>query len=263
MVKHVALVRVSTDKQEQSGLGLDAQMEAIHQLRATTGAELLKVYKETESGTHDDIESRPQLRAAVSHAKRANATLVIAKIDRLVRSTQIMAYLKKTRVRFIACDNPHANELTIDILVAVAADEARRISQRTKDALKAYKAGNRVSKRLRSLYPDGVPAEIVEATAGRLGASLPQCRNLTDEARALGTARSVAARRAKATEGYADLAPYMAELRAQGQSLKQIAEALTAEGQATARNRAWSPTQVMRVLRRFGNQPSRYQNFGE
>jgi DNA invertase Pin-like site-specific DNA recombinase len=251
MVKYVGLVRVSTDKQKESGLGLEAQLGDIERLSKTTGGQVLKIYTEAESGMHGDIDSRPMLKAAAAHARRANATLVIAKIDRLVRSTQVMAYLKKTGVKFVACDNPHANELTIDILVAVAADEGRRISQRTKDALSAYRAGAHVSKRIRSLYPNGVPAEVAEATGGRLGASLPQCRNLTAEARARGTARSVAARRARATEGYADLAPYMAELRAEGRSLRQIADALTAEGQTTARNRSWSPTQVMRVLRRF------------
>ena len=95
----------------------------------------------------------------------------------------------------MACDNPFANELTIDILVAVAADEGRRISLRTKEALQAYRAGRRVSKRIRLLYPEGVPAEVVAATAGKLGAELPQCRNLTAAGRAKGVTRSAAVRR--------------------------------------------------------------------
>src|SRR5262249_57245518 len=93
-----------------------------------------------ESGKHHDIASRPRLMAAVEHALELDATLVIAKLDRLVRSTSVMQYLKDRRVKFVACDNPHANELTIDILVAVAANEARMISQRTRDALRAYRA---------------------------------------------------------------------------------------------------------------------------
>jgi hypothetical protein len=92
------------------------------------GGELVKTYVEVESGMHDDVDSRPQLRAAATHANYARARLVIAKIDRLVRSIPVMAYLKQNRVQFVACDNPHANELTIDILVAVAADEGRRRS---------------------------------------------------------------------------------------------------------------------------------------
>ena len=90
-----------------------------------------------------------------------------------MRSTVIGSYLKTSGVKFVACDNPYANELTIDILVAVAADEARRISTRTREALAAaYKAHGRVSKRVKLLYPDGVPADVALATAGKLGAGL-------------------------------------------------------------------------------------------
>jgi DNA invertase Pin-like site-specific DNA recombinase len=252
--KLVGLVRVSTGKQGESRLGLEAQEAAIEAYRQQTASTLLKTYVEVESGTHDDIQDRPQLRAAVAHAKRAGAVLTIAKIDRMVRSTVVMAYLKTSKVRFIACDNPYANELTIDILVAVAADEARRISTRTKDALAAYKAGRRVSKRVRSLYPEGVPSEVVDALAGKLGASLPQCRNLTPEARTKGVARSVAARKMQAVDAYADLAPFMRELHDGGHTLQGIADRLNSEGHTTRRGKAWSPTQVWRVLERIDNQ---------
>lgn len=254
--KLVGLVRVSTDRQGESGLGLDAQTAAIEAHRAAIGGELLRTYAEVESGTHDDVEARPELLKAVAHARRAGATLVIAKIDRLVRSTVVMAYLKTSRVKFVACDNPYANELTIDILVAVAADEGRRISLRTKEALKAYKAGRRVSKRLRLLYPEGVPAEVVEATAGKLGASLPQCRNLTAAGRTRGVARSAAVRAAQAVESYADLAPWLVELRSEGKSLSAIAAALNAEGHTTRRGRPWNKVQVNRVLGRASPGPS-------
>jgi DNA invertase Pin-like site-specific DNA recombinase len=169
----IGLVRVSTEKQADSGLGLDAQLAAIERHRAFCAGELLETYQEVESGTHRDIDSRPKLVAAVEHALEVDGTLVIAKLDRLVRSTAVMEYLKASRVKFVACDNPHANELTIDILVAVAANEARMIAARTRDALAAYKANRRVSRRIRALYPEGVPPAIIEATAGKLGASLP------------------------------------------------------------------------------------------
>jgi DNA invertase Pin-like site-specific DNA recombinase len=253
--KLVGLVRVSTDKQRESGLGLEAQNSAIEQLRINRNGHLLTTYVETESGMHDDIESRPRLRAAVAHAKRAGATLVIAKIDRLVRSTVVMAYLKTSGVKFVACDNPYANELTIDILVAVAADEGRRISQRTKDALKAYREGRRVSKRIKAIYPDGVPDDVVEATAGKLGASLPQCRNLTEDGRRKGLDRSAAVRKAAAVSAFADLVPFMTELRAEGLSLHAIAERLNADGQSTRCGSTWSATQVKRVLDRAAKPP--------
>jgi hypothetical protein len=124
-----------------------------------------------------------------------------AKLDRLVRSTSVMDYIKRSGVPFTACDNPFANKLTIDILVAVAAHEARMISQRTRDALQAYRDGKRVSRRIREMYPDGVPADVVEATAGKLGAELPQCRNLGD-AQKLGTVAAAARRSREAAAAY-------------------------------------------------------------
>jgi DNA invertase Pin-like site-specific DNA recombinase len=250
--KMIGLIRVSTGKQGESGLGLEAQEAAIEEHRKRNDGILIKTYKEIESGTHDSIGDRPQLRAAVAHARRSGATLVIAKIDRLVRSTVIGAYLKQSGVKFQACDNPYANELTIDILVAVAADEGRRISTRTKEALAQYKAQGRVSKRIRLKYPKGVPAAIVKETAGKLGASLPQCRhNLTPEGMARGRARSIKVRQAKAVTEYADLSEYMIELRNQGCTLRQIAQALTRDGHHTRRGKPWNPTQVWRILERL------------
>lgn len=248
--KLIGLVRVSTDKQGESGLGLDAQEAAIAAYRSMVGGDLIKTYVEIESGMHDDVDGRPQLRAAAAHACYARARLVIAKIDRLVRSIPVMAYLKQQRVEFVACDNPHANELTIDILVAVAADEGRRISRRTRDALAAYKAGRRVSKRTRALHPDGVPPEVIEATGGKLGASLPQCRNLDDEARRKGSQAAAAARQRQARDAYAHLIPTMLELQAAGRSLAQIAADLNVQGHKTRREKRWSKTQVKRVLDR-------------
>ncbi len=253
----VGLVRVSTDRQGESGLGLEAQHEAIERLRQARGATLLKTYPEIESGTHDDIDSRPQLRAAVAHARRAGATLVIAKIDRLVRSTVIMAYLKQSKIRFVACDNPYANELTIDILVAVAADEARRISERTKAALRAYRDGRHVSKRIKALYPGGVPQDIVDATGGKLGSHLPQCRgHITAAARDRGRANSAAKRKAAAIAAMSDLVPEMKKLWEGGKPLTAIAKHLNEEKQPTRRGGTWSATQVKRVLKQAGVIPA-------
>ena len=248
--KLIGLIRVSTDKQADSGFGQEAQKAAIETYRKGVDGKLLKIYVEVESGKHDDIESRPKLQNAVSHALRSNATLVIGKIDRLVRSTIVMSYLKQKHVKFRACDNPYANELMIDILVAVAANEARMISQRTKDALQAYRTERRLSKRIRQLYPDGVPAGIIADTAGKLGAELTQCRNLTLEGRQKGIARSRTVRRAMAVESYADLLPVMGELREAGLTLQAIADRLNTDGHETRRKKPWNPTQVKRVLDR-------------
>ncbi len=83
--KLIGLVRVSTDKQGESGLGLEAQHAAIEAYRSMVGGEIIRTYIEVESGMHDDVNGRPQLRAAAGHAAFARARLVIAKIDRLVR----------------------------------------------------------------------------------------------------------------------------------------------------------------------------------
>ncbi len=249
-IKLVGLVRVSTKMQGESGLGLDAQRAAIENYRVMVGGVLLRTYTEVESGMHDDIESRPQLRAAVADACLARARLVIAKLDRLVRSISVMDHIKRSRVQFTSCDNPHANELTIDILVAVAADEGRRISQRTRDALGAFRAGKRVSKRIRELYPDGVPAAIAEATAGKLGAELPQCRNLKGDAQKLGTVAAAAARRRAAAEAYRHLEPTMHQLCGDGLNCQAIADRLNELGHRTRGDRPWSRGQVKRILDR-------------
>ena len=171
----IGLVRVSTAKQADSGLGLDAQLAAIERHRSQFRGDLLETYQEVESGTHKDIKNRPQLRAAAEHAIEVNGTLVIAKLDRLVRNASVLQYLRDTGVKFVACDNPHANKLTVHILVGVAEHEAehdqpphpRRPPAPTAD-------GRRVLERLRTMHPDGVPPEIAEATAGKLG---PHCPN--------------------------------------------------------------------------------------
>ncbi len=248
--KLVALYRVSTERQGDSGLGLDAQRGAVERYRQTTGSDVIAEYTEVESGTHDAIEERPQLVKAIAHARRSKAMLCIAKLDRLVRSTVVMAYLKQSRVRFIACDLPNANEFTIDIHVAVASDEARKIAQRTRDALTAYKATSRVSKRIRAMYPNGIPPEVVEATAGKLGASLPQCRNLTDDARRKGAKLAGEAHKRNADEAYQDIAGWMAELRAEGLSQADIAKRLNDEGHTTRGGKPWHQVQVGRVLKR-------------
>ena len=99
-------------------------------------ATILKSYVEVETGKRSD---RPELAKAVAHARRSKATLVIAKLDRLARNVHFLSGLMEAGVKFVACDQPSANELTIHILAAVAQDEAKRISERTKAALDAYK----------------------------------------------------------------------------------------------------------------------------
>ena len=138
---------------------------------------------------------------------------------------------------------------------ATASEAARRISLRTKEALAAYKADRCVSRRIKATYPEGVPGEVVDAVAGKLGASLPQCRNLNHEARLKGASSAARAHRARADEAYLEVAPRIAEMRGSGHALQRIADALNAEGRTTRRGAAWSKVQVGRVLARIRDVP--------
>ena len=130
-------IRVSTDRQAVSGLGLDAQRQSIELYAAQQGATLTQIFVETESGARND---RPQLHAALTLCRKHKATLVIAKLDRLARNVAFVSSLMETGVEFVAVDAPFANRLMIHVLSAVAEWEREQISVRTKAALAAAKA---------------------------------------------------------------------------------------------------------------------------
>jgi DNA invertase Pin-like site-specific DNA recombinase len=224
----IAYFRVSTRKQGQSGLGLEAQQEAVQAYAEATGGRVVASYTEVESGK---LSGRPQLAAAVAHARRSKARLVIAKLDRLARNVAFTSALMDSGCEFVACDNPHANRLTLHILAAVAEDEARRISERTKAALAAAK------KR-------GVA----------LGSARPGHWTGREEARLRGARKGSAAsarvRAERAAEAVADLMPRMRQLRDQGASLRKIAAELNAQGQSTSRGCEWTAMAVKRALDR-------------
>jgi DNA invertase Pin-like site-specific DNA recombinase len=223
----VGYYRVSTMEQGRSGLGLEAQEAAVQAYVAAHGCDLIGGYTEVETGKRDTLANRPELRKAIAHAKRSRATLVIAKLDRLARSVYVTAELHRSAVDFVAVDNPTANRMTIQILAAVAENEVRQISERTKAALAALKARGEA-----------------------LGASRPASRNLTSESRARGSAQGAAATRQAANEAYSDLLPWIAEMRGAGLSLRQIATKLNEAGRTTRRGSEWNPVQVGRVLAR-------------
>jgi DNA invertase Pin-like site-specific DNA recombinase len=136
MAKFISYIRVSTQKQGDSGLGLEAQQEAVarHVGENTPIAE----FKELESGK--SAANRPQLMAALDLCKRKKAVLVVGKLDRLSRDVHFISGLLKSGVEFVACDNPHANKMTIQLLAVFAEHEREQISTRTKQALAAAKA---------------------------------------------------------------------------------------------------------------------------
>ena len=135
MPRFVAYYRVSTDRQGISGLGLDAQREAVS--RYVAAEPMLAEFQEIESGKSHT--NRPQLTAAMEVCRKQKATLVIAKLDRLARDVHFISGLMKSGVEFVAVDMPHANRLTVHILAAVAEHEREMISARTKVALAQVK----------------------------------------------------------------------------------------------------------------------------
>jgi DNA invertase Pin-like site-specific DNA recombinase len=133
--RFVSYFRVSTKRQGESGLGLEAQREAVRKF--VGDGQVVASFEEVESGGRSD---RPALDAALRACRLRNATLVIAKLDRLARSVAFVSRLMEEGVDFVAVDNPNANRLTVHLLAAIAEHERELISQRTKAALQAAKA---------------------------------------------------------------------------------------------------------------------------
>jgi DNA invertase Pin-like site-specific DNA recombinase len=220
----IGYLRVSTKGQGESGLGLESQQAAIEAYARQHGEKIASLYTEVESGK---LADRPELAKALSHAKRSKATLCVAKLDRLARNVEFLARVMNSGCDFAAADMPSANRFMLHVMAAVAEHEAKAISERTKAALQAYKA-----------------------RGGKLGAELPQCRNLTPEATAKGRERAAVARSEAAADAYGDLVPTMLDMRKAGKSLQGIADALTAQGHTTRRGKPWNAVQVSRVLDR-------------
>ncbi|WP_415814909.1 recombinase family protein, partial [Deinococcus marmoris] len=134
----VAYYRVSTAKQGQSGLGLEAQQAAVLAYARSKDLALTLEFTEVETGTRK--RRRPQLETALAQTRRVGGVLLIAKLDRLARNVAVVATLMESGVRFVAVDMPEADNLTIHVMAAVAEREAQLISARTKAALAARKA---------------------------------------------------------------------------------------------------------------------------
>ena len=138
----VAYIRVSTQRQGKSGLGLEAQREAIQSFAANEGATIINFFSEVETGKGADaLEQRPQLAAAIAYAKKCGAAVCVAKLDRLSRDVAFIAGLMSKRVPFVVANlGAGADPFMLHIYAALAEQERRQISERTKSALKAAKA---------------------------------------------------------------------------------------------------------------------------
>lgn len=221
--KWVSYVRVSTGKQGRSGLGLEAQRAAITNYLNGGEWELLKEFKEVESGKNGE---RPQLQEALRLCQLTGATLIIAKLDRLSRDLHFITSLMKAGIDFVACDMPQASRFTIHIYAALAEQERQFISERTRAALKAAKDR---------------------------GQKLGKPENLTREAALKGSKQSLTARQKKADNFAAQIVPVIQEYREQGLSLRKMAAKLNERNILTARGKAgtWTATGVKNALERL------------
>lgn len=220
--KLISYLRVSTARQGASGLGLEAQREAVSRYLNGGKWQLVQEVVEVESGKRND---RPQIAEALRLCRLHRATLVIAKLDRLARNVHFISSLMESGVDFVACDFPEANRLTVHILAAVAEHEAAMISARTKAALEAARARGVALGGLR-----GDPDRMKRVAAK-------------------GAVQSAIVRRQKAGERRGDLLPMIEQLRLNGAtSLRAIAAGLNGVGLTTARGGRWTATQVKRVV---------------
>lgn len=216
----IAYLRVSTAKQRASHLGIEAQEAAIAEFCRSNGCKVTEEFREVESGKRND---RPILRKALARAKATKSALLIAKLDRLARNVAFIANLMEAGVEFRACDMPEASRFILHVMSAVAEQEARAISDRTKAALAAYKA-----------------------RGGRLGAANPACRRFSRELAIKGAQRTASLAKAANAEPMA----IAIRLRADGLSLAAIARELSRRGIFSRSGRSWSPMQVSRLLKR-------------
>lgn len=227
MTCYVSYCRVSTSRQGRSGLGLEAQRQAIHAFFSSSeDAVLQPEFVEIESGRRSE---RPQLNAALALCRRTGATLLIAKLDRLARNVAFVSSLMESGVEFVAVDLPQANRLTIHILAAFAEHEAKLISERTKMAL---------------------------AAASRRGVKLGGNRGYKPPAPP-DPSMATAARKRKADHAAFALLPVVNKMRQDGATtLNELARRLNIAGHKTPSTRTtlakgqWTATSVKRLLER-------------
>lgn len=215
----VAYLRVSTAQQGRSGLGLEAQRAAVATYVAGQAGQLVAEFEEVETGKGAAaLELRPQLRAALTAAKKAGAVLVIAKLDRLARNVHFVSGLMESGCEFVAADMPQANKTMLHMHAVMSEWERDQISARTKAALAAVKArgvrlGTKGAENLASMNASRVAG--ADAQAERLRGTLA---------------------------GY---------VRA-GYSQRRMAAELAALNVPTARGGVWTQVQVGRLLARLG-----------
>ena len=216
-ITFVAYYRVSTARQGISGLGIEAQRAATSTFLAANGGKLLKEFTEVESGKKN---LRPELKSSIKMCRKIGATLLIAKLDRLARNVAFIANLLESGVRFIAVDMPNADRFMMHVYAAMAEEEGRRISERTRAALASAKA------RGIKLGANGVVL-----AAKHKAAAENRALAIEDTLRGL--------------------------IRTDGLTFRQAAERMNAMRVPTAGGKGWHSTSVFRVWKRIETAHSR------
>jgi DNA invertase Pin-like site-specific DNA recombinase len=219
--KFVAYLRVSTQRQGRSGLGLEAQRHAANQFVASRGGRIIAPeFVEVESGKRDDW---PELEKALKRCRATGATLVVVKLDRLSRNAAFLMTLRDSGVAFVAADLPEANTMTVGVMAVVAQHERDAISARTIAAL---------------------------AAAKRRGVKLGGVRDGSPNIRRY-QKQAVAANVARADERLRDVADDLRALAREGLSLNAMAKRLNDLDVKTSRGCAWTATAVRRAMLRL------------
>jgi len=218
--KFISYLRVSTDKQGKSGLGLEAQRKQVADFIVSCGGSLDAEFIEVESGKNND---RLELAKAIRQSQLTGNKLIIAKLDRISRSLHYITSLAESRIDFVVCDLPGCDQFTINLYGALAQRERELISQRTKSSLQALKDR---------------------------GVALGNPQNLNEDSAAKGRVLGVAERKRRAFIFAQRIHPTIKEYQEQGVSLNKIASKLNECGILTARGKegCWTPTAVKNVI---------------
>ena len=217
---YVSYLRVSTQKQGYSGLGLEAQKEIIqNHLHETTP---ITEFIEVESGRKKD---RPKLKEALDLCRKTGATLIVAKLDRLARNVSFLSNLLESDVEIIFCDFPQANKMVLHILSAISQYEAELTASRTKSALAAKRARG---------FKLGNPEHLMDKHQQAIQNSIMTCKTKADNNP--NNKRAVAMLRTLVKEEH---------------SLKEMADILNREGFVTSKGVCFSKATVYKLIKRY------------
>lgn len=218
--QYVSYLRVSTQKQGYSGLGLEAQKEIIRNyLNDKTP---FTEYVEVESGRKKE---RPKLKEALELCRKTGSTLIVAKLDRLARNVSFLSSLLENDVEIVFCDFPQANKMVLHILSAISQYEAELTASRTKSALQAKKARG---------YRLGNPEHLLDKHRQAIQNSIMTCKTKADNNP--NNKRAVAMLRTLVKEN---------------RSLKEMADILNGEGFVTSKGASFSKTTVYKLIKRY------------